>query len=122
MAKRCEVFTWSALATDRPVPLIERQRVVGEQMMISRVRLMKGFRLASHHHANEQYGVVLSGCVKFGLGPEGTPEHRVEKLGPGQVVWMPADVPHSAEALEESVILDVFAPPSEKTGVDQVRT
>lgn len=112
-------FSWSELPTDTPMANIERQRIVGEQMMLSRVRLAKGFFVPSHQHANEQFAVVLSGKMKFGVGTERTPGHRELVLVGGEVLWLPSNVPHSAEALEETIILDLFSPPSEKTGVDR---
>ena len=36
----------------------------------------------------------------------------------GEVLHLPANVPHSAEALEDSVLFDLFSPPSATTGVD----
>jgi quercetin dioxygenase-like cupin family protein len=103
------------------MPLLERQRIIGEQAMISRVLLRKGFVLATHSHANEQFGVVLSGRVRFGLGAENSPSRTHETLGPGEVIHFPGNFPHSAEALEETLILDIFSPPSEKTGIDAAR-
>jgi len=35
----------------------------------------------------------------------------------GEVLHLPANVPHSAEALEETLVLDIFSPTSEKTGI-----
>jgi quercetin dioxygenase-like cupin family protein len=113
------VHSWSALPIDRPMPLIDRQRIIGEQMMISRVHLHKGFRVATHAHANEQFACVLSGRVLFGLGAEGSPDRRERTLVGGDVLQLPANVPHSAEALEDSILLDLFSPPSETTGVDR---
>ncbi|MFO0861265.1 MAG: cupin domain-containing protein [Phycisphaerales bacterium] len=110
---------WSELPTDTPMPLIHRQRLMGEQMMISRVQLDKGFRVPSHRHSNEQFAVVLSGRMRFGLGEESTPAHREIEVVGGEVLHLPSNVPHSAAALEDSIILDLFSPPSEKTGVDQ---
>lgn len=111
---------WSDLPADNPMPLISRRRIIGAQAMISQVHLARGFKLASHHHPNEQFAIVLSGRVRFGLGQEGTPDHRTVTAAGGDVIELPGHVPHSAEALEDSVILDVFSPPSEKTGIDQV--
>jgi quercetin dioxygenase-like cupin family protein len=113
------VHTWSALPTDHPMPLIDRQRIIGERMMISRVHLHKGFRVGTHAHENEQFACVLSGRVRFGLGAEGSPERRERVLVGGDVLQLPANVPHSAEALEDSILLDLFSPPSETTGVDR---
>jgi quercetin dioxygenase-like cupin family protein len=112
------VHSWDALAVDRPMALIERQRIVGERAMISRVLLAKGFVVATHRHDNEQFAVVLSGRIRFTLGPEEDPQRRVETLTGGQTLQIPAGAPHGAEALEETLILDIFSPPSEKTGVD----
>ena len=112
------MYTWSELAADQPMPLIDRQRIIGEQMMISRVVLHKGFRVATHSHANEQFAIVLSGRVTFGIGAEGSPERYETTLTGGQVIHLPANVPHSAAAIEETLILDLFSPPSATTGVD----
>ncbi len=110
---------WSELPTDRPMPLIDRQRVVGDAMMISRVHLHRGFRVPTHHHANEQMVVVLSGRCRFGLGAEGSPQRREIEAAGGEVLVLPPNVPHSCEALEDTIIMDLFSPPSEKTGVDK---
>lgn len=117
---KANVYAWSARPTDAPMPLLERKRVIGEQAMISRVLLRKGCFVPTHAHANEQFGIVLSGKIKFGLGAEGSPDRRFQTLGPDEVIHLPAHLPHSAEALEDTLILDVFSPPSERTGIDEV--
>lgn len=98
---------------------IDRRRIIGDQMMLSEVYLHKGFRVPSHTHANEQFAVVLSGRVRFGLGAEGSAAHREMVLCGGEVLHLPSNVPHSAEALEDSRLIDAFSPPSETTGVDR---
>jgi quercetin dioxygenase-like cupin family protein len=98
---------------------LTRQRVIGEKSMVSRVVLEKGCRVPSHRHENEQIACVLSGALRFGLGPENAPEHRHLVVSAGEVLHLPSMVPHSAEAIEETVVLDIFAPPSEKTGIDE---
>lgn len=110
---------WSELPTDQPMPLIDRQRVIADAMMISRVNLRTGFKVPSHAHANEQIVVMLSGRCRFGLGKEGTAEYREQEVNGGEVLVLPSWVPHSCTALQDTVILDLFSPPSEKTGVDQ---
>ena len=109
---------WNDLPQDFPMPLIARRRIIGSQVMISQVTLRKGFKVQSHHHANEQIAVVLTGEMRFGVGAEGTPTHREMFVTAGEVLHLPSNVPHSAEALVDSVLLDIFSPPSEKTGVD----
>ena len=59
---------------------------------------------------------MLSGRVRFTLGEPGS-ERTVELVG-GQVLLVPPNVRHGAEAIETSELLDVFSPPSDTTGVD----
>lgn len=115
---RAKKHSWNEVTVDRPMDKIERRRVIGERMMISRVHLAKGFIVPSHQHENEQFAVVLSGKMRFGLGREGTSEHEQMIVSGGEVLWLPSGLPHSAEAIEDTIILDLFSPPSEKTGVD----
>lgn len=112
------VHTWSELATDYPMERIDRQRIVGERMMISRVTLHPGFRIPSHHHENEQMVVMLSGRARFLVGPVGGEASEEVTLEGGQVLELPSNVPHACEALERCEILDLFSPVSEGTGVD----
>lgn len=110
------VHTWSSLPTDRPMPGIARQRIIGAQAMISRVHLDKGTYVPAHRHDNEQVAVVLAGRIRFRLGEDG---QRSETLTAGQALLLPGGALHDAEALEDCIILDVFSPPSERTGIDR---
>jgi quercetin dioxygenase-like cupin family protein len=107
------VYRWSELATDRPMDKITRRRVVGANVMISHVTLEKGFIVPPHSHSNEQMVCVVSGALRFTL-PTG---ERVVRGG--EVLHLPGGVEHGAEAIEDSVVMDVFSPVSEKTGVDR---
>lgn len=112
-------FRWTELTADRPMAQLERRRVIGQKAMISRVALDKGCIVPTHAHENEQFACVLSGKMRFGIGAEGSPERSEMVVSGGEVLLLPGGLPHSAEALEDSVILDVFSPPSEKTGIDR---
>ena len=113
---RARRIRWSELASDDPLPLVRRKRVVGSEAMLSRFELGAGCEVPGHSHENEQFACVLSGSVRFVVGKEGAEEELV--LGAGEVLHLPPNVPHSTFAREDSVVLDVFAPPSERTGVD----
>lgn len=115
------LLRWSELPIDRPMERIDRQRVIADAMMISRVQLRAGFRVPTHHHANEQIVVMLKGRCVFGLGAEGSAQRREITMVGGEVLVLPSNVPHSCEAVEDTEILDLFSPPSETTGVDQPR-
>ncbi len=110
---------WTDIPADHPMAKIERRRVMGEKMMLSLVILNEGFFLPSHQHENEQFVVLIRGRCLFGLGREGSSDHRELEVGPGEVLELPSNLPHSCRALEETHILDLFSPVSQTTGVDQ---
>ena len=87
-------------------PLIDRQFVYGERAMLARLVLKKGAAVPKHSHENEQITYVLEGALRFTLG-----DGRVITVGAGQVLVIPSNMPHQAEALEDTLDLDVFTPP-----------
>ena len=96
---------------------LTRARVVGAHAMISEIRLSAGCRVPRHAHANEQMACVITGRMQFEVGDAS--HSRTCVITAGEVLHLPPNVPHSAEALEDSVVLDVFSPPSEETGIDR---
>jgi quercetin dioxygenase-like cupin family protein len=86
-------------------PMIDRQFVHGEKSMLARIFLRAGCIVPMHSHDNEQITYILEGALKFSL-----PEREVV-VRAGEILVIPANVPHSAEALEDTVDLDVFSPP-----------
>ena len=118
-ATDAQVLRMADLATDSPMPLLKRRRIIGERMMVSDIHLERGFRVQTHSHDNEQISIVLAGRIRFTLGdPQDTdrPEHV---LTGGMAIVLPSNLPHAAEALEDTHILDLFSPPSAGTGIDQ---
>ena len=87
-------------------PLIDRQFVYGERTMLARVLLRKGAIVPTHSHENEQITYILAGALRFTMG-----DGRVLTVSAGQVLVIPSNMPHQAEALEDTVDLDVFSPP-----------
>lgn len=110
---------WSDLPTDAPMALLTRQRIIGDKAMISRVVLMRGCVVPPHAHENEQFACTISGKLRFMIGAEGSKDRREIIAAAGEVLHLPANVPHSAEALEDTVVLDIFSPPSATTGIDR---
>ena len=108
-------YDWDDVSEDQPMPGICRRVIRGQKAMLSRVILVAGTIVPTHSHENEQFAILLSGRMLFTLGEE---EEEVE-LFPGQVLHLPSNLKHSAIAAEDSVVLDVFSPPSDKTGIDR---
>lgn len=98
-------FRWDDLERDQVNPLFERQLVVGENVMLSRIRLRKGALVPLHQHENEQISYMLEGALKFVI------DGREVIVKAGEVLCIPPNMPHSAEALEDTLDLDIFYPP-----------
>ena len=98
------VQRWEESGFEQLSASISRQAVHGEAMTVARIRLRRGTLVEQHEHVNEQVATVFRGRMKFVLGEE---EHVVSA---GESIVLPPNVPHAAEALEDSDVLDVFSP------------
>ena len=80
--------------------------VHGEQLTLAVVEIEPGATLPEHHHANEQFGMVLRGSATFRVGGE------TRELRPGSIWRIAADTPHTLVAGPEGAeVIDVFSPP-----------
>lgn len=102
-------ISWDDVPAEPLNPLLTRQFVTGSQAMLSRIQLKKGCIVPRHSHANEQIAYLLSGALRFSLGEEGSATDII--LRAGEVLVIPSNLPHLAEALEDTLNLDIFAPP-----------
>ena len=73
--------------------------------MLARVLLKKGCIVPMHSHVNEQLSYILDGALKFLI------DGKEIVVRPGEVLTIPPNMPHEAEALEDTVDLDIFHPP-----------
>ena len=109
-------YRWLEIEEDQPIALLSRKRVNGEQMLLANVRLTKGCHVALHQHVSEQMAVVVSGHVRWTLGPAGGEQKSLEMKG-GEVLHLPENCWHGVEALEDTEIIDILSPPG-AMGVD----
>jgi quercetin dioxygenase-like cupin family protein len=86
-------------------PLFQRQLVVGQNVMVARILLKKGCVVPLHSHHNEQVFYVPKGSMKFWI------DSKEIIVRAGEVLTIPPNMPHKAEALEDTIDLDVFDPP-----------
>jgi quercetin dioxygenase-like cupin family protein len=103
--RQLQYIPWHTVALENLNPLLQRQFVVGQEIMLARVLLKKGCIVPEHSHYNEQLTYVLDGALKFWIDGQEIVVHS------GEVLCIPAHMPHKAEALEDTVDLDVFNPP-----------
>jgi quercetin dioxygenase-like cupin family protein len=96
---------WNTVELEDLNPLLQRQFVVGQDIMLARVLLKKGSVVPRHSHMNEQITYILEGALKFLIDGKEIVVHA------GEVLCIPSNMPHEAVALEDTVDLDVFNPP-----------
>jgi quercetin dioxygenase-like cupin family protein len=98
-------YNWNQIQEETLSPLLGRKMIHSRNLTVARIRLNKGAMVPLHSHANEQMSMIESGCLRFVVaGAEMT-------LRAGDVLVIPPDVPHLAEALEDSIAVDIFSPP-----------
>ena len=98
-------ISWSSVELEDLNPLLQRQLVVGHRVMLARVLLKKGCIIPLHSHHNEQISYILEGALKFWL------DGREIVVNAGEVLTIPPHMPHKAEAMVDTVDLDIFNPP-----------
>src|SRR5436309_8572713 len=96
---------WNSVELEDLNPLLQRQFVVGQEIMLARVLLKKGCIVPEHSHHNEQLTYILDGALKFWI------DGKEIVVNAGEVLCIPAHMPHKAEAMVDTVDLDIFNPP-----------
>src|SRR6202040_3388279 len=95
---------WSTVGLEDLNPLLQRQFVVGRDIMVARVLMKKGCIIPLHSHHNEQFTYILEGALKFWV------DGKEIVVNAGEVLTIPPHMPHKAEAMEDTVDLDIFNP------------
>lgn len=103
-----EKLRWEDVPTEHVTPEMERKIISGEKMMIARMRFKDGFLVPLHSHVNEQITQVVSGTMRFWFG-----ENKEEEMDlmAGDVIVIPANLPHEALMIGEVEEIDSWAPP-----------
>jgi len=103
-------YRWDDVERERVTPLLDRKLITGDQVMLSQVFLKKGCIVPKHQHHNEQFSYIVDGALRFWIGDDLSKEVIVRA---GEVLHIPAYVWHKAEALEDTLDMDIFSPPRE---------
>ncbi len=106
--KKAKVWSWENVKLEQMVGTISRRFVTSGKLMIAQITLPKGNIVPAHRHHNEQVTYMITGALRFLFGEEQDEEVVVRA---GEVLFIPGDLLHSAEALEDTFELDVFNPP-----------
>lgn len=103
-------YRWEDMPKEKLSETLDRRLITGDRIMISHVYLKKGSVVPRHSHENEQITYILEGGLRFWIGPD---ESQVIDVLAGEVLHIPSMVQHKAEALEDTLDVDVFSPPRE---------
>jgi quercetin dioxygenase-like cupin family protein len=107
-AKGATRYTWDSMPKEKVTDSLDRRLITGDRMMLAHVYLKKGCIVPKHSHENEQITYILEGALKFWIGED---QQEVVVVSAGQVLHIPSHLPHKAEALEDTLDVDIFSPP-----------
>ena len=99
---QAKYIPWKNVEHEQLSPLIGREMVVGDKIMLARVFLKKGAHVPLHQHHNEQVTYILEGALKLAI------DGKEIVVRAGEVLCIPSNMPH-----EDTLDLDVFDPPRE---------
>src|SRR5207247_4856334 len=99
-----KIHTWKEMPWEEVTPDISRKIVTGVNEMIAQIYLKKDALVPEHSHISEQISYIVEGTLKFWVGGEEL------ILRAGQLLVRPANVPHKALALGDSLAIHIFRP------------
>jgi quercetin dioxygenase-like cupin family protein len=99
-----KTYAWDRIPEDALNPLAGRKALHGDSITVARFRFDKGNVVAMHHHINDQVTMIQSGRVRFNLDGE------IQEMIAGEFIHVGPNIPHGNEALEDTVILEIFSP------------
>lgn len=101
-------YRWDDMPKENLGPLLDRRLITGDRMMLAHVYLKKGCVVPRHQHENEQLTYVVEGALHFWIGEDESEEITIRA---GEVLHIPSNTWHKAEALEDTLDVDIFSPP-----------
>ncbi|RXH56641.1 cupin domain-containing protein [Granulicella sibirica] len=104
-----KLYDWTQVEEEQVNPLATRQMIHSDTMTVIRRRLLKGSVSGLHRHLDEQISMIEHGSILFLV------EDSPQAVHAGQTFIIPSNALHSVEALEDSIVLDLFAAPQPVT-------
>lgn len=95
----------TAMTPEALNPKVTRRMFWGDRIMCAMLELKAGAVVPTHQHENEQLSYCVAGTMRFTF-----PDREVI-LRAGEMLLIPGNLPHGAEALEDVIDLDIFSPP-----------
>ena len=101
-------YRWDDMPKEQVNAGLSRRLVTGDRMMLAHVYLTRGCIVPRHQHENEQITYVVTGALHFWIGED---ESEQITIRAGEVLHLPSMVWHKAEALADTLDVDIFSPP-----------
>ena len=101
-------YRWDEMPKEELTETFARRLITGDRVMLAHVYIKKGSVVPRHTHENEQITYILEGGLRFWIGED---ESQVIDVMAGEVLHIPSMVQHKAEALEDTLDVDIFSPP-----------
>ena len=105
--RKVTFYRWEDMPKEKVSDTLDRRLITGDRIMISHVYLKKGSIVPRHCHENEQITYILEGGLRFWIGED---ESETMDVLAGDVLHIPSMVYHKAEALEDTLDVDIFRP------------
>jgi quercetin dioxygenase-like cupin family protein len=100
-------YRWRDLEGVALSPTVTRRAIMADRVTVAQFELEAGAQIASHAHEHEQVTYIETGLLRLWLGED---ESQVHDIGAGEVMHIPPNLRHRAEAIEATRATDVFCP------------
>ena len=100
-------INWDDVPIETVTSKMERKLIYGDKIMIAKMKFKDGFIVPLHEHKNEQISQVISGSIRFWFGKD---KEETMLMHAGDVVVIPANLPHEALMIGEVEGMDTWTP------------
>jgi quercetin dioxygenase-like cupin family protein len=108
MPKLTGFSSLAALPVEQIGDKVSRRLVAGDQAMVVWWQFKAGAHVTAHSHPHEQIISMVSGKLDVRIGTE----RRM--MVPGDIAVIPGGVEHEVLVVEDTEVIDTFAPPREE--------
>ena len=98
------LYDWNQIPEEQLNARVSRKAIHMSGLTIARLHLQKHAVVPEHSHVHEQIATVERGALKFFI------EGREQMVKAGESLAIPSNVPHGVEAVEDTIVVDVFSP------------
>jgi len=95
------VYRWADVELEKITEMVSRKEIRSETEVLVQTYLKKGALIPAHEHGRPQWIYVLQGALSLTIGGAAVTVRE------GDLVRVPAGVPHQGEALDDTFVMDI---------------